>query len=377
MSKQSSQDDDHLGELYPLMFSMLTGEITIGEKQRFYQLLEDPRAQEAWEHFQLAYSDPEKITRVRYLMDHDDSSDIADMLVDQRQQKRKSRFAAAAIVIALLLGGAFFWQLKKAGDVIIADDVLSVTVGHKKSFALVPGINQLASYGIAFYDSVKRSIKIQAGNAATDELYTLNVPPGLQCTVSFPDNSYALVNAESRLSFPAVFNNTGRSVSLVGEAFFSVQSNASKPFYVKLQQSTVHVLGTSFTVNTKDSLADKITLKDGLVAIDVTGAPLKQLLPGQTAYAGKGAINVTSSEAGPAQWAEGAYELNEMPLLKMGPLLKQRFNIRIVFEPGFTENILYSGTIRADETFATFLDALRSQGKARFELHNNVLYVRK
>ena len=377
MSKQSSRDDDNLGELYPLMFSMLTGEITIGEKQRFNKLLEDPHVLETWEEFQLAYNDPEKIARARSLMEQDDDAEIADILVGQQQQKKRNLFAIAAIVIALLLGGAFFWQLQKGEDVIIADDVLSVTVDHKKSFALVPGINQLSHYGIAFYDSVAHSIKIQAGDAAVNALYTLNVPPGLQCTVHFSDDSYALVNAESHISFPAVFGNAERSVALTGEAFFSVQTNASKPFYVKLQKSLVHVLGTSFTVNTTDSLTDKISLKDGRVAIQVTGAPLQQLSPGETAIAGNGKIAVTSEKPVPAQWAEGDYELNEMPLLQMGPLLKQRFNIRIVFEPGFNENILYSGTIPANESFPSFLEALRSPGKARFELHNNVLYVKK
>ena len=66
-------------------------------------------------------------------------------------------------------------------------------------------------------------------------------------TVVLPDQTEVTLNAESRLTYPAVFTNE-RSVELQGEALFDVTSDADRPFTVTTTDMKVRVLGTVFDV---------------------------------------------------------------------------------------------------------------------------------
>ncbi|GAB2581977.1 FecR family protein [Spirosoma areae] len=67
-------------------------------------------------------------------------------------------------------------------------------------------------------------------------------------SLTLPDGSVVLLNRNSRLTYPATFADSGRVVSLVGEAFFDVTPNPLQPFYIRAGGATVRVLGTSFSV---------------------------------------------------------------------------------------------------------------------------------
>lgn len=66
--------------------------------------------------------------------------------------------------------------------------------------------------------------------------------------VRLPDGSTVLLNANSRLSYPASFGTLGREVTLIGEGYFDVRHDPSKPFKVLTGDVTTTVLGTAFNV---------------------------------------------------------------------------------------------------------------------------------
>lgn len=63
-----------------------------------------------------------------------------------------------------------------------------------------------------------------------------------------PDGSTVLLNKGSKLTYPEKFADDSREVQLVGEAFFDVKPDPSKPFRIHVQNTTVQVLGTSFSI---------------------------------------------------------------------------------------------------------------------------------
>lgn len=67
-------------------------------------------------------------------------------------------------------------------------------------------------------------------------------------TVALPDGSQVTLAPGSRISFTSHLNGAKREVYLSGEAFFDVQKDPSKPFFVYADELTTRVLGTSFTV---------------------------------------------------------------------------------------------------------------------------------
>lgn len=72
-------------------------------------------------------------------------------------------------------------------------------------------------------------------------------------TKTLPDGTKILLNRRSSLRYPAQFAANQRDVTLTGEAFFEVIPDATRPFRIRARQTTVQVLGTSFTVRAYDA----------------------------------------------------------------------------------------------------------------------------
>ena len=84
--------------------------------------------------------------------------------------------------------------------------------------------------------------------------------------VVLPDGSEVVLNKNSRLVYPAAFDDKTRIVTLEGEAFFDVVKDPSKPFLIKSGKATTEVVGTSFSVNA--------SIKNKIVVTVVTGRVL-------------------------------------------------------------------------------------------------------
>jgi len=89
------------------------------------------------------------------------------------------------------------------------------------------------------------------GNPANEipEGYTFVFSPrGQRTKVVLPDRSRIWLNSESSLRYSTVFNGTDREVVLQGEAFFEIQPDPAKSFFVMANEIKVKVYGTSFNV---------------------------------------------------------------------------------------------------------------------------------
>jgi transmembrane sensor len=82
--------------------------------------------------------------------------------------------------------------------------------------------------------------------------------------VTLPDGSHIYLRKGSRLDYPVAFNGSLRSVKMEGEAFFDITKDPKHPFVIEAQQAWVQVLGTSFTVSTKNKEV-LLMVKTGLV----------------------------------------------------------------------------------------------------------------
>lgn len=83
------------------------------------------------------------------------------------------------------------------------------------------------------------------------------------------DGSEVWLNVGGTISYPETFAKE-RVVTLNGEAFFSVQKDAARPFVVKTNNVDVRVLGTQFNVNAYDSRQETtVILAKGSVEVSV------------------------------------------------------------------------------------------------------------
>lgn len=86
--------------------------------------------------------------------------------------------------------------------------------------------------------------------------------------LTLPDGSRVLLNRNSRLTYPARFADSSRSMTLRGEAFFEVAPDPAHPFRVRAGDVVVQVLGTSFNVRAVgDSV--RVAVRTGRVQLSV------------------------------------------------------------------------------------------------------------
>ena len=87
-------------------------------------------------------------------------------------------------------------------------------------------------------------------------------------TIILSDGSRVVLQKNSKISYPLVFNADKRELHLVGEAFFDIKRDITKPFLVYSQDLVTKVLGTSFTISAyKTDSEIKVSVKTGKVSI--------------------------------------------------------------------------------------------------------------
>lgn len=115
-----------------------------------------------------------------------------------------------------------------------------------------------------------------------EEIIQRKNPAGIRTKITLPDGSHVWLNAESQLTYPAIFNRK-REVSLKGEAFFEVVRDTLRPFKVKTRLSEITVLGTSFNVNAySNDVNESVSLMEGKVTVSLMENDTSSLLlPGE------------------------------------------------------------------------------------------------
>lgn len=110
-------------------------------------------------------------------------------------------------------------------------------------------------------------------------------PAGQRSTLRLPDGTVVNLNSSSSITYREPFTDSVRYVELVGEAFFEVAHDPSKPFVVASGTVKTVALGTSFNVRAFQSEQDiKISLATGKVKVKIQGKSSEKetlLEPGQ------------------------------------------------------------------------------------------------
>jgi transmembrane sensor len=86
--------------------------------------------------------------------------------------------------------------------------------------------------------------------------------------VVLPDGSEVALSPKSSLTYPSVFADSSREVTLTGEAFFTIVKNPAHPFLVYADQIVTRVLGTSFRVRAyPEDCQLTVAVRTGKVAV--------------------------------------------------------------------------------------------------------------
>jgi ferric-dicitrate binding protein FerR (iron transport regulator) len=147
---------------------------------------------------------------------------------------------------------------------------------------------------------------------------------------TLPDGSYATLNKNSTLTYPAVFTGKTRKVQLKGEAFFNVSPNKQKPFIIDVNDVQVRVVGTSFNVRSIDGETE-IVVETGVIQVSKADTTV-ELKAGERILfeaADTAARVVASDDKLYNYYVTRVFECDNTPLWKLVEKLNEAYGVNI------------------------------------------------
>jgi transmembrane sensor len=175
----------------------------------------------------------------------------------------------------------------------------------KTFFRIAASVVVVLTFSFILYLNFRSEISSSVTISTTDSLKR----------ITFPDNSIAVLNQNTTISYPETFNKTFREVRLSeGEAFFSIEHLEKKPFIIYTEVANIKVIGTAFNVMLgKNSL--EVSVEEGKVlvfnAIDslyIGPGNLATIDPGRTFH------HVNSSDPNTWAYATHKFVFKDTPL---------------------------------------------------------------
>lgn len=205
-------------------------------------------------------------------------------------------------------------------------------------------------------------IQYKAVNSGDNEevsFNTMSTPRGGQYQLILPDDSKVWLNAESSITYPTAFVGNERRVKIIGEVFFEVAKDKTKPFRVQTGDMEVEVLGTQFNIKAyPDEGPTKTSLLEGSVKID------KQVLKPGEAFM-NGHIVPTDIDQDVA-WKNGIFNFNNQNLAQVMMQLARWYDLELVYPAGIPQKE-YGGEIGRNLKLGQVLKGLENSG-VQFQL---------
>lgn len=215
---------------------------------------------------------------------------------------------------------------------------------------------------------------VDEGEKTTGKYNRIETPIGGQYELQLPDGTRVWLNAASSLKYPASFYGLKqRSVELIGEAYFEVAKDKTKPFVVKSKGQEVEVLGTHFDVNAyPDEQSIKTTLIEGSVKLNGQ----LTLKPGEQSVLSDGKFNVKEVNAlDAADWKNGEFVFTNESLTSILKKAARWYGVDIVYTNDLITVPTFSGSVSRSENISSVLNMLEETSNVRFSIAGKQIRV--
>lgn len=209
--------------------------------------------------------------------------------------------------------------------------------------------------------------------AETEDRYAkVNASMGSVIRYELPDRSVVWLNSGSTLRYPTVFEKDNREVELNGEAYFEVEADNERPFYVNTPNGlSVYVYGTKFNVTAyEDDNYIETVLEEGKVNVIIPNRETIALAPGEQLLYDKNTLESTKDKVdvyGKTAWKDGKLIFRNASLDDIFKRLERHFNVEIEFNNKYGKEYKYRATFRT-ETLAQIMDYLAKSATLKWEI---------
>jgi len=192
--------------------------------------------------------------------------------------------------------------------------------------------------------------------------------------VVLSDSSIIWLNEGASITYPEQFANDERRVTLDGEAYFEVTKNINKPFIVETNHCDIKVLGTTFNVNTNDSLS-QVSLSTGKVQVNSKFDNNKLIItPGYTVTTSMDEMTRAQSELNYMAWKTGVFTFDEATLGEVVTDLNKYYDNQIIVK----ESAAYLKFTAQFENIALddIIKIISISCKVEIESKNNLIIIK-
>lgn len=267
------------------------------------------------------------------------------------------------------------WSVDMNSEVMVEKDKedirskLNFYLEYDKKRIFRKRMTQLAAVVIPFVFILSALLYIYQPTAKVEKDFVVTVKQGNRAQVTLPDQSKVWMNSNSKLIYRNGENNT-REVKLIGEAFFKVVKDKTRPFIVSANNIHVEVLGTSFNVKARlGSDIIETSLVEG--SVKLSGADLSQdyyLKPNEKAIYSNALksikIEITDNEVETA-WKDNKLQFRSERFSYVIKRLEEWYGVKIISKCPNIENDLISGAFKG-ESLETVLETFSIQYKIRY-----------
>lgn len=401
--------DNRKNNLSHLLKQYLQNELSPAEYSELWEIMNNEDTDDAlkeellllWQEAkvaQMVVPDHEWNNKLQLLKDKIVEEQVLDIKPLQKKISRKYWWAAAAAILLIASSAILFYSSNK-GVGTKKDVAVSKKVAPDVTADPQPGGNKaqltLADGSIILLDGTANGLLAEQGTAkiikkadgqllydvtgapTTDILYnTLSTPRGGQYNITLPDGSKVWLNSASTIIYPTSFNGKERKVEILGEAYFEVAKDATKPFRVKMNEMEVEVLGTHFNINGyQDESFVRTTLLEGKVKVR-SGAVENLLNPGQQAQLGKNGnikllknVNVEEVMA----WKDGNFQFEDADIYSVMRQLARWYDLEVAYSGRLTKHFV--GSISRDVNLSQVLTMLQQTGEVKFSREGKKIIV--
>lgn len=209
-----------------LLVKHLVGEATPAEAEAIQNwIAASPANRQEYDNFKLIWDESQHIASTKNV-----DEDAAYL----RLQKRLNNTAPTTTQPAQVRKIKTSWWIGIAASLLLVCTVAWLTISH-------------------YYDN-KAIAFVKINSEAQTRAQTL------------PDGSVITLNSHSTLIYPEKFTGKIRPVTMLGEAFFKVTPDKTKPFIIKVNGVTVRVVGTSFNIKSRNDKT-QVIVETGIVNV--------------------------------------------------------------------------------------------------------------
>lgn len=330
----------------------------------------------------------------REMLGEDEISDRVERMWNRRRVlvgKRRAmtwlrRVGVAACVIGI--AGIALWFAGETGN----EKKNFVVANHKEVCLILPdgSAHGLSTSGKEAVNipgfRVNREGTVQENGAVSQNADITNleyneivVPRGGEYSLTLADGTVMRLNSDTRVRFPNTFAGEECRVFLVGEAYFEVARDTSRPFLVEFSEGVVQVLGTHFNVKARREQSAFATLVSGKVKVS-SGKDSVVLKPGEYCEIKAGNRQLSVHEADMMSvlaWKNGEFVFKDASLEHVMNELACWYDMDVVYASDDLKGIKLHIYMNRTQTLEEALEIMSKMGNVIYQVQGRKIIVKK